>query len=612
MVVRVIGQRVYLISEMVIGTAGHIDHGKTALVAALTGKNTDRLPEERRRGISIDLGYARIALPRGLAASVVDVPGHERFVRHMVAGATGLDVFLLVVAADDGVMPQTREHLRILDLLGVTRGVCALTKRDLVDDETAELARLDVEELLEERSVPIVETSVSTGLGIERLRGALAAVGGRQRERDASGPPRLWVDRSFSLPGPGTIATGTLWSGTVSPQQMLEVLPSGAAVRVRSVQVHDRDVEKARPGWRVAVALAGVSPAEVRRGTVLCAPGTLTTSYRVDVRLEDLELDDGYSPVTLHHGTGEHSARLVKRGAFAQLRLPSPIAAVRGDRVILRRNGRTLGGGTVVDPQPPRRVDEARIRRHAEGSPDDILGALLDAAPEPVSGAWLRRRGLLSAEQLEAALSRAVDLGGSYVTHARFEAMRAEALGRLDEHAATNPLDPGLPIDNLGPAGRWRDRLVDRLPVERRGSRIYRPGAVARTERYQSTIERLRALIAAGGTRPVALMGQSCLDGAEFHALARELERTGEVVLVDAGHGLSAVAYERARATLEAASDSHGRLSVGAYRQLLGLTRRDANILLAHFARAGVTRQLSGHHVLRRQARRVRRTELEH
>src|SRR5689334_18871383 len=238
---------------LTVGTAGHVDHGKTWLVRALTGKDTDRLPEEQQRGISIDLGYAPLELPDGRRLSLVDVPGHERFVRNMVAGATGIDLFLLVIDAGEGARPQTHEHLAILRLLGIDRGVVALTKADLVDDDTLELARLEAEDLVP--GAPVVVTSARTGAGLEELRAALAAVAAKVERHPADGPARLHIDRSFTLRGIGTVVTGTLWSGTIAEGDELRVEPGGRAVRVRSVQVHDRDVERAEAGQRVAVSL---------------------------------------------------------------------------------------------------------------------------------------------------------------------------------------------------------------------------------------------------------------------------------------------------------------------------------------------------------------------
>ena len=267
---------------LTVGTAGHIDHGKTTLVEALTGKNTDRLPEEQKRGISIDLGYAPLELPDGTQLSVVDVPGHERFVRTMVAGATGIDLFLLVIDASEGARPQTHEHLAILRLLGIDRGVVALTKSDLVDDETLDLARAEAEELVP--GAPVVAVSARTGAGLDELRSALAGVAEKRSRADA--PTRLYVDRVFTLRGIGTVATGTLWSGSVGEGDELRIEPLGRDVRVRSVQVHDRPVDRAGAGQRVAVSLPGIERGELRRGDALVARGAYPVSYRLDVALE--------------------------------------------------------------------------------------------------------------------------------------------------------------------------------------------------------------------------------------------------------------------------------------------------------------------------------------
>src|SRR6185437_11932550 len=306
---------------LTVGTAGHIDHGKTALVEALTGKNTDRLPEEHERGISIDLGYAPLDLPDGTSLSVVDVPGHERFVRTMVAGASGIDLFLLAVDAGEGARPQTHEHLAILRLLGIERGVVAVTKADAVDEETLELASVEAEELVP--GFPVVATSARTGVGLDELRAALAEVAARVTRHDAAGPARLHVDRSFTLRGIGTVATGTLWSGTIGEGDELRLEPRARTVRVRSVQVHDRGVERAEAGQRVAASLPGVERGELRRGDVLVTPGTLRPSFRLDVMLEPL----GEIPtrIMLHHGTAETTARVARAGdRFAQLRLSRP------------------------------------------------------------------------------------------------------------------------------------------------------------------------------------------------------------------------------------------------------------------------------------------------
>jgi selenocysteine-specific elongation factor len=362
---------------LTLGTAGHIDHGKTALIAALTGVDTDRLPEERARGISIELGYAPLLLRSGRRLSVVDVPGHERFVRTMVAGATGIDLFLMAVAADDGVMPQTREHAAVLAGLGVTAGVVAVTKADLADPE---LALAEAAELLP--GVPAVAVSVRTGAGLDALRERLERVAGRLPGRSAQeAPARLHVDRVFTVKGAGTVVTGTLWAGAISRGDELLVLPRGERARVRGVQVHDEPLSSAAAGQRVAVNLSGVARAEVARGDLLASPEAgLQPTFRLDVAVApelagggDRRLRHG-TRAQVHHGTRESSARLAELGGrFWQVRLERPLLASAGDRVVLRSIAPpdTLGGAVVLDAAPPRhgpsRELTARLTRLERG-----------------------------------------------------------------------------------------------------------------------------------------------------------------------------------------------------------------------------------------------------
>jgi selenocysteine-specific elongation factor len=348
---------------LTLGTAGHVDHGKTRLVEALTGVDTDRLAEERRRGLSIELGFAELDLGGGRTLGVVDVPGHERFIRAMVAGATGIDLFLLVIAADEGAMPQTREHRAVLEALEVRLGVVALTKCDRADGESLEAARRDARAL--EPEAPVVEVSAVTGAGLDQLLRALGNVADRvERERagrDGNGrdPAVLHVDRAFTLGGIGTVVTGTLWSGTIEPGERVEVLPGGAKARVRSVQVHNRDVGRALAGQRVALNLGGVSPGDVPRGDVVASAGSgLIPSYRLDVELSLAQQEDfDGRRVQIHHGTRAVPGRVARLGeGLAQLRLESPLVARPGDRFVVRAIGpaTTLGGGRVLDPAPAR------------------------------------------------------------------------------------------------------------------------------------------------------------------------------------------------------------------------------------------------------------------
>ena len=393
---------------LTLGTAGHIDHGKTALIESLTGVNTDRLPEARSRGISIELGYARLELPSGRAVSVVDVPGHERFVRTMVAGATGIDAFLMVVAADDGVMPQTREHAAVLAGLGIADGVVAVTKADLLDPS---VAAAEARELL--GPVEVVPTSIRTGEGLDALRAALDRLAARLPGRAGSDPlMRLHVDRAFTIRGAGTVVTGTLWSGSVGRGDLVALLPRKLEARVRAVQVHDRPVERAAAGQRVAVNLVGVELGEVARGDVLAGrDSALRPTYVVDATLELAE--DPAGRVQVHHGTREAPARVAALGGgFFQLRFERPLVAAEGDRLVVRRIAPpdTLGGGIVLDAHARKHgasaEASARLERLARGEPAEPAEPAkpLEKGSDPLSGG--DSRGLTPSPLSPGALAR--------------------------------------------------------------------------------------------------------------------------------------------------------------------------------------------------------------
>src|SRR6476646_4714087 len=511
--------------SLTVGTAGHIDHGKTWLVRALTGKDTDRLPEERERGTRL---------------SLIDAPGHERFIRTMVAGASGIDLFLLVIDAGEGARPQTHEHLAILRLLGIKHGAVALTKADAVEKDTLELARIEAEELVPD--APIVATSARTGAGLDELRAALAEVGTHVTRHDADGPARLHVDRSFTLRGIGTVATGTLGSGTIGEGDELRLEPRGRTVRVRSVQVHDRGVERAEAGQRVAASLPGVERQELRRGDVLVTPGALRPSFRLDVMLEPL----GEIPprVMLHHGTAETTARVARAGdRFAQLRLSRPVVAVRGDRIVLRA-GTTVGGGVVLDPAPPRHADAARFEALERGES-------FVHAPVLVDGEWVWSQEWL--DELRADLDRAID--------------------------AADPLDPGVPV----PAAEWARAVIPHLELELRGAKLYRPGATAE---LGERAEAAAAVETQLGLEPVRV---------EDAQLARFLEEQGRLVRVGDGFAVSPAAYERAR---EALVDG---ITLAQFRDALGVGRKAAQLYLERFDADGVTRRVGDARVLRRR-----------
>jgi len=375
---------------LTLGTAGHIDHGKSALITALTGVDPDRLPEERRRGISIELGYAQLTLPSGASLSIVDVPGHERYVRTMVAGATGVDLYLMAIAADDGVMPQTREHAAVLRGLAVTRGVVAVTKSDLSDPD---VAVLEAEELLP--GAEAVAVSARTGAGLDELCAALdraaAGVPRRAGTRDP-GPARLHVDRVFTIRGAGTVLTGTLWSGAICRGDPVTLLPGDRHARAREVQVHGVPVDRAQAGQRVAVNLSGVAVSQAQRGDVLTSSGSdVSESYRLDCELRfEREPPDTGIRVQVHHGTRETPARMTWLGGrFWQLRLETPLIACDSDRIVLRQIAPpdTLGGGRVLDAHPrkhgPSRDLMAGLERLSRGESDPAPVAESVAAPKP-------------------------------------------------------------------------------------------------------------------------------------------------------------------------------------------------------------------------------------
>ncbi len=548
---------------LTVGTAGHIDHGKTTLVEALTGKNTDRLPQEQERGISIDLGYAPLDLPDGSRLSVVDVPGHERFVRTMVAGATGIDLFLLVIDANEGARPQTHEHLAILRLLGIELGVVALTKSDLVDDETLELARAEAEELVP--GAPVVAVSGRTGAGLDELRIALLEVARGVSRESGQAATRLYVDRVFTLRGIGTVATGTLRSGSIGAGDELRAEPGGRTVRVRSVQVHDRPVERAEAGQRVAVALPGVERHELRRGDALVEAGAYPSSYRLDVVLEELEEIPPRAHV--HHGTGDVPARVVRVGErWAQLRLAEPLVAARGDRVVLRA-GTTVGGGRVIDPAPPRHGSAARMKLVERGE-------VAATVHEPVRAERLRHLGPL--EGVETA-------DGWVFSRAWLDELRAELDGRL---AAADPLDPGI----APPPQPWAPAVVPLLGLERRGSKLYRPGATAE---LGARAEAAAALEARLGLEPVKV---------DDPALARFLEERGRLVRVGDGYAVSPEAYARTKDLLVSECQAAGRITLARFRDLLGVGRKTAQLLLERFDADGLTRRVGDERVLRRRA----------
>ncbi|MBI4839975.1 MAG: selenocysteine-specific translation elongation factor, partial [candidate division NC10 bacterium] len=432
--------------HLIIGTAGHIDHGKTTLVKALTGIDTDRLKEEKERGISIELGFAFLRLPDGVQAGIVDVPGHERFVKTMLAGVGGIDLVILVIAADEGVMPQTREHLHICALLQVKRGLVALTKSDLVEAEWLEMVRADIVETLKGTFLdgcPVVPCSATTGQGLPELLQAIQDQAAAAEPKRTEGTVRLPVDRVFTIKGFGTVITGTLWSGTLAVGDEVAILPADLRSRVRRLQVHGQTVERAVAGQRTAVNLPGLEVSQIERGDVLCLPGTLHSSETFDATLS--LLPDAPRPlvnrarIRFHLGTSERLARVVLLDreelqpggqAYVHLRLETPSAALPADRYVIRSYSPavTIGGGSILDPNPPReRRPRAKMIEHLrileQGSPTDRLERLLLAAGfTPATGDELRRRSDLDPAAVADSLRALTEKGAAVLVGPKGEA----------------------------------------------------------------------------------------------------------------------------------------------------------------------------------------------
>jgi selenocysteine-specific elongation factor len=609
--------------SLTIGTAGHVDHGKTTLVRYMTGTDTDRLEEEHRRGISIVPGYAELDLPSGRRASLVDVPGHERFVKNMVSGATGVDAFLLVVAADDGVMPQTREHLDVLRVLGIEQGVVALSKIDAVDEETAELAALEVEDLLDSLDIaaPVVPVSGATGEGVDGLLLALDGLAEDPANRRRDGLARLPVDRSFVLKGIGVVVTGTLWSGEVRPGDTLHT-STGLHPRVRGVQNHGHPAEVAYAGARTALDLTGVEASEIEGGDVLLSH-PVPASRDLDVRVRLLE---GAQPlahgvrVRLHHGTRSTNARIRLTGreelrpgesALARLRLAEPLTALPGDRFVLRSLAPqvTVGGGTVLDPAPTgRRPDTAWLealetgdakkavplalaRRPAEGMTTDELSLVLAVPPEEVSRAVKTSPEVETVgEDLHALLDGIV-------------AARERLLEALERRAAERPESPELTVAEARTATGLSTRLADALlagsesgevRVTETGVRLSgASGVPAELEREaQGLLDELRG----AGPLPPATEPTPAL---------RLLVKRGDAV--DLGGSLYAAreAAEEVLEKIKTVCREQGEISLGQLRDDLGTSRKYAQAWLEYSDAAGVTSRTGDVRVLTRRHRKA-------
>jgi selenocysteine-specific elongation factor len=635
------------VKHLILGTAGHIDHGKTALVKALTGIDTDRLKEEKARGITIELGFASLSLPGEIRLGIVDVPGHERFVRTMVAGVGGMDLVMLVIAANDGIMPQTREHLDILRLLGVAHGLVVLTKSDLVEQEWLELVTAEVREFTTGtflEKAPVMAVSARSGEGVEELKQELGRLAGCVEQKRSEGPFRLAVDRAFTMAGFGTVVTGTPLSGEVRPGERLELLPQGYGMRIRGLQAHGADLERGAAGQRLALNLQGIDLNRVRRGDVLVTPGLFHVTNSVDVRLDHLASAPhplrNRSTLRFHAATGEQSAQVIllerdtlQRGesAFAQLRLEEPCLLLSGDRFLLRSSSPhlTVGGGVVLDPLPRRRRRRNREALHLLESLDsnDLAAAIrLLISQSLLTGIgmhelWLRCGA--SQRAVESALAPLLASGEViqmtrephiFLSRPAVEELKRGLREVLAAHLEADPLREGIS----------REELKSRLP-RRSDQRFFTPLLMALERDGLVEVERdmirpvnrpergtspatgrgaeILAILAQAGNAPptVGELTRRC-DGDE-RSIRGELEllvRGGSIVRVSHDLFYAAEALELLRERLLACLRETGEITPGRFRDLTGLSRKFLIPLLAHFDGEKMTMRVGEKRVLRR------------
>jgi selenocysteine-specific elongation factor len=623
-------------ASFVVGTAGHIDHGKSALVKALTQIDPDRLEEEKRRGMTIDLGFAYMTLPSGRRVGFIDVPGHQRFLKNMLAGVHGMDAVLLVIAADEGPRPQTREHLAIIDLLGIEHGLVVLTKADLVDDAWLALVREEVAGLIAGTSLqeaPIVAVSSVSGKGLTELQAALDAELANTAARPDLGRPRLPVDRSFAISGFGTVVTGTLVGGALRQGTEISVLPAGRRVRIRGLQQHNQPVEEARPGSRTAVNLSGLDHSEVHRGDVLALPGTLPPSRRLDARLH--VLPGAAQPLRhrqrllMYHETAEVMVEIsllegdeLTPGAtgWAQLFAAEPLVALDGDRFILRvpSPASTVAGGVIVDhaPRRHRRRDPALIDHlAARERADPATAAVLELGKHPWGlgdGELARFLGLPNGKVVEVLAPLAQEgvvrrLPSGWLARDQWDGVQSRVTDALGAYHEAQPLRRGMPREELRsrtniPADVFTEVLgvlADEGRIVERGGEV----AVATHKQLLSSDQErvIAAILAELESQPfnppplTDLLHRHALTPAMLQFLVTD----GRIVRVNEDTVFARSAYDEAIRTLRAHLTEHRTLTVAAARDLLGSSRRYVLPLLEWMDAQKITRRVGDDRILR-------------
>jgi len=615
----------------VIGTAGHVDHGKSTLIEALTGIDPDRLREEKARGMTIELGFAWVTLPGGREVSVVDVPGHERFIKTMLMGAGGVDLALLIVAADEGVMPQTREHLAILDLLGIERGIVALTKSDLVETDWAELVTLDIEETLVGTSLegsPVLPVSAITGDGLEELLKTIGAALDEMPDKRDLGRPRLPVDRSFTISGFGTVVTGTLVDGTLRVGQEVELLPEGLKARIRGLQTHQTAEEVAFPGTRVAVNLGGVSHDEVSRGDVLTTPSWLSAGDAIDVSLRlipDAPRSIKHNAtVTFHAGAAETPARIrllavdeMSPGdtSWAQIKLQDPMPVVKDDPFVIRDSNYTLGGGVVVEAQAQRHRRKHqptldRLETLRQGSEADVLHSAL-VSVEPATAKALATAANLADEAIGEQLKELVDDGLAvplgygqnqvFYSSSGWAQVAATSTSAVSGYHASFPLRQGMPREELRSRLKMRaavfnlviEKLVTDSAIGDDGSTVRIPGHTLELDDAQKQIadDYLKQL----AENPYSPPTDRPIDPELIAALAEQ----GEVVRASEDVVFLKSAYDEMLDGVRKQAAESGQITITDVREMFGTSRKYTLALLEHLDRQQITRRLGDERMLR-------------
>lgn len=618
----------------VIGTAGHVDHGKSTLVEALTGIDPDRLREEKERGMTIDLGFAWLQLPSGNETSIVDVPGHERFVNNMLAGVGGINLALLVVAADESVMPQTREHLAILDLLRVERGLVAVTKRDLVDDDWLELVVADVEETLEGtvlEEAAIYPVSAMTGEGLPELIAAIDSMLDDTPPKRDVGRPRLPIDRAFTISGFGTVVTGTLIDGKIQTGQDVQLVVAGKSTRIRGLQTHKKGQTEAQPGTRVAANIINVSQDEVARGEVLTTEGWLRPTDAMDVRLRVIP-DAPHALrhnmyITVHTGSSEVVGRLrlleqdmlePGESGWAQIKLEAPLAVVKGDYYVIRSNRTTLGGGNIVETHARRhrRRDAPTIERLDAmelGSTQDVLLKTIETS-EPSEFVQLINRANLGADTVKSELEAmaadnlVVPLGGASIkrgsylfTAGGWNGVVEKSQQSLEAYYRQFPLRRGAPKEELrsrlGMTAQVFNLAFARLKEQ---NVVEEDGALARLPGYEPTLsdrqnELVEAYIRTLESDPFSPPTDAPLDDEVLNLL----DEQGRVVRVSETVVYSAEAYEQMVGIISNYIRENGEISVANVRDVLGTSRKYALALMDYMDHKRITRRVGDARVLR-------------